>query len=419
MLAPSLDRLLPSEGQAVIRRSIRVLTLIESSTTTGRTRSLIEFARRAAFPEPGASPIEITIATYQRGSGENPLVAAARKVGLPAYTIFERGRFDPAVMPQLRHIVDQCQPDILESRNTKSHFLVRLLGLHKKYRWIAWNDGYTAKDWLDRTYNQLDRWAPYVADRVVTVCSALADKLARRYRIDLQRIAVLPNFVSPFMTPPLPQVQNLRQRLGLTGKPVVLSVGRLSHEKGHADLLLAAAALVHARAVPDFRLVLVGEGAERRALVRLAARLGIERILKMVGFQRDVDMYYRIASVFALPSHTEGCPNVILEAMAAGLPVVATGVGGVTEILQDQITGIIVPPHDPPAMASALLRVLTDARLRAELGSAARARAESCYTAQKHQRALVKLYEEVLEDQRLVTNFLGRQLVQASHSIQP
>ena len=378
------------------RQSIRVLTLIESSTVTGPSRNLIEFGKLAANPEPGLLPVQVIVATYQRGPGESPLAVTAKNAGLSVFTISERRRWDTKVFPQLRQMIAQCQPDILESRNVKSHFLVRMLGLHRKCRWVAWNHGYTATNWLDRAYSQLDRWSLRGAYRVVTVCGSFADKLESR-GIDRDRITVLHNSVKPFVAPPLEQVRRVQHSLGLQDEAVILAVGRLSYEKGIADLLRAAAVLSNTKGVPNFRLVLVGAGPEREALARLASRLGIEGKLTMAGFQRDTKPYYSIATLMAVSSHTEGSPNVVLEAMAAGLPIAATAVGGIPEILEEGLTGLMVPPRNPDAMASAILRILTDPEMRLRLGAAARLRAESNFTPEVYKRSLVEFYQKTLE----------------------
>ena len=378
------------------RQSIRVLTLIESSTVTGPSRNLIEFGKLAANPEPGLPIVEVIVATYQRGPGESPLAVTAKNAGLSVFTISERRRWDTKVFPQLRQMIAQCQPDILESRNVKSHFLVRMLGLHRKCRWVAWNHGYTATNWLDRAYSQLDRWSLRGAYRVVTVCGSFADKLESR-GIDRDRITVLHNSVKPFVAPPLEQVRRVQHSLGLQDEAVILAVGRLSYEKGIADLLRAVTVLSNTKGVPNFRLVLVGDGPEREALARLASRLGIEGKLTMAGFQRDTKPYYSLATLMAVSSHTEGSPNVVLEAMAAGLPIAATAVGGIPEILEEGLTGLMVPPRNPDAMASAILRILTDPEMRLRLGAAARLRAESNFTPEVYKRSLVEFYQKTLE----------------------
>jgi glycosyltransferase involved in cell wall biosynthesis len=380
----------------VPRQTIRVLTLIESPTVTGPARNIIEFGKLGMVAEPGLPFVETMVVTYWRGSGESPVAAAARNAGLRVATISERRRWDTEAIPQLRRIIADYRPDILESRNIKSHFLVRALGLHKQYPWVAWNHGYTARDWLDRAYSQLDRWSLPAAFRVVTVCGPFAQTLEDR-GIDRRKITILHNFVRPFVSAPTEEVERLRRSLDLQNKAAILTIGRLSSEKGHANLIQAAAQMEKMNDVPDFRVVVVGDGPERENLDRLIARSGIGQRIVMAGFHKDVRPYYSLSTLFALPSYSEGSPNVILEAMAAGLPIAATAAGGVPEILENDVTGLIVQPGDPQAMAEAIVRILRDKNLALRLAAAARSCAELKYTPQAYRRSLTELYLATLE----------------------
>ena len=378
------------------RQTIRVLTLIESPTVTGPARNIIEFGKLGVVAEPDLPAVETMVVTYWRGAGESPVAAAARNAGLLVATILERRRWDTGVIPQLRRIIADYRPDILESRNIKSHFLVRMLGLHKRYPWVAWNHGYTERDWLDRAYSQLDRWSLQAAFRVVTVCRPFAETLERR-GIDGRKITILHNFVKPFVPAPTEDVEGLRRSLGVQNRAVILAVGRLSSEKGHAILLQAAARLEKMNEAPDFRVVVVGDGPEQENLQRLTARLGIGQRIVMAGFQTDVRPYYCLSTLLALPSYSEGSPNVVLEAMAAGLPIAATAAGGVPEILEDGVTALMVPPGDPQAMAEVILRILRDKALASRLAAAARSCAQSKYTPQAYRRSLTGFYLATLE----------------------
>lgn len=376
---------------------IRVLTLIESNTVTGPARILIEFARSAAHPLSGMPAVQVALVTYHRGPGENQLETVAQEAGLKVYSIPERGRFDTSVLAGLRRVVDEYHPDILESRNVKSHFFVRLLGLHKRYPWIAWNHGYTATTRMDRTYNRLDRWSLRAPFRLVTVCGPFAERLLADGAARSE-ITVLHNFVKPFSPPPDDEVRRVSAGFGLRDDEcVILCAGRLSTEKGHADLLAATALLAGRQDLPPFRAVVVGDGPEREALVRQASALGISDKVILAGFQRDMVPYFAMARILALPSHSEGSPNVILEAMAAGLPIVAAGVGGVPEILVNRETGLLVPARDPALMAAAICELLTDPELSHRLGEAARRQAQTAYTLDAYQRKLVSFYQDTLE----------------------
>jgi len=381
----------------VTSKTIRVLTLIENALVTGPARNLIEFGKTAATAEDGLPAVEVTIVTYQRGAEESALALAAQEAGLGVRTVAERRRWDTQVFGRLKKVVAEINPDILETRNVKSHFFVRMLGLHRKYPWIAWNHGYTRISRLDRMYSRLDRLSLPKAYRVVTVCRPFAQQI-ERLGVQPDRITILHNSVKPFVPPPQEAVQRVRREFGLADdEAVILSVGRVSQEKGHADLIRAAAALAAMSGAPQFRVVIVGDGPERERLAQLATQLGIEKRIAFAGFQRDTKPYYAMATAVAVPSHSEGSPNVVLEAMAAGLPIAANAVGGVPEILEEGVTGLMVPPRNPDAMAKALLRILSDAELRLRLGAAARARAESSHAPVAYRRTLVEFYQNTLE----------------------
>jgi glycosyltransferase involved in cell wall biosynthesis len=409
-LLPSVPRLSPSDVDrtspasrtahglktAVIPERIRVLTLIESATVTGPSRVLLEFAKEAEHAEPDLPAVDVTLLTFRRGSEESALAKAAESAGVPVIVIPERKRWDLDVIPKLRRAVTEFHPDILESRNVKSHFLIRATGMHKRFPWIAWNHGYTSKDRVDRAYNQLDRWSLHGAFRLMTVCAPFAAALQKQ-GIRKDKISILHNFAKPYEAPSPEEVLALKRDLKLGDEKVILTVGRMSSEKGHANLLDAVAMLRNALDLPGYRLLLVGDGPEQENLRRQAANLGLSEKLIMTGFQKNVAPYYAIATIFVLPSLSEGSPNVVLEAMTAGLPIAATRVGGVPEILENETTGLLVPPANPEAMASVIRSLLVRKELRDRLGTEARRKAESAYMFRDYKRALTRFYVDTLQ----------------------
>ncbi len=365
--------------------SIRILAIMEAYSITGPAKNLIEFARRAG-PE-----LEFSIITYNRAPGNSGFAAAANDAGIRTYTIRERRRFDTGVLPRLREIIDTEQPDIVQSHNVKSHFFVRLVGVPARLPWVAFNHGYTAQSALDRIYSQLDYWSLRRAFRAVVVCRPFAEAIARR-GVSPDRIHIQHNSVKPFTSPAAGEIEAVRRELGIRS-PMVLAVGRLSAEKGHADLLEAVARLADV----NFQLVIVGEGPERRRLEQKIAGLHLEGKAILAGHRPDVRPFYAAAAVLALPSHTEGSPNVVLEAMAAGVPVAATNVGGVPEILEHERTGLIVPPRDPGAMAAAIRRLLAGPDERCALAGAARCDVEAHYTPEAYRESMTTFYQRVLD----------------------
>jgi glycosyltransferase involved in cell wall biosynthesis len=380
----------------VSSKTIRVLTLIENATVTGPARNVIEFGKMAAHAEEDLPAVEVTLVTYQRGAEASALAKAAKEAGLAVSTIAERRRWDTSVLGQLKRVVTEINPDILETRNVKSHFLVRLTRLHRKYPWIAWNHGYTTTSRLDELYTRLDKWSLKGAYRVVTVCQPFANHLAK-LGVRKNKITILHNSVKPFVEPHAEEVERTWRKLGIADdEAIILSVGRLSQEKGHADLIRAAAILSGLPEAPRFRVAIVGDGPEREPLSRLALELGVQQRIKFAGFQREMGPYYAMATVLAVPSHSEGSPNVVLEAMAAGLPIVANEVGGIPEILEQDATGLMVTPRSPDAMARAILRVLTDDELRERIAATAKECAATEYTPQAYRRALVEFYQSTV-----------------------
>jgi glycosyltransferase involved in cell wall biosynthesis len=148
-------------------------------------------------------------------------------------------------------------------------------------------------------------------------------------------------------------------------------VANLIDYKGHADLIEALAQLA---TPPPIRLV--GEGPERERLTALVAARRLGHVVRLVGAVPDARALLADYQFAVLPSHAEGLPNAVLEAMAAGLPVIATRVGGVPEVVADGVTGFLVSPHDPPALAAAIERLTCDPELRRALGAAGRRAAE-------------------------------------------
>jgi glycosyltransferase involved in cell wall biosynthesis len=172
---------------------------------------------------------------------------------------------------------------------------------------------------------------------------------------------------------------------------IVLAVGRLSLEKAHASLIqtLAMAGL------EDHVLVLVGDGPEREALEKLAAELGVKLVL--AGQVSDVKPYYALADVFVLPSESEGSPNVLLEAMMAGLPILSTNVGGVKETVQDGQEAILVEPNQPQQMREGLLRFKRDPLWATQLGEQARSRVTAERSPEQRTRLILNHYRKLLQ----------------------
>ncbi len=244
---------------------------------------------------------------------------------------------------------------------------------------------------LERSGVLMRRWIRHTLERSSLVI-ALSDNWAAFLRnfAPKARVAVVPNAV------PLPAVTvGAAGEAGGAGTPGrILFLGRLEPAKGTAELLDAVALL--APRFPQLRLVMGGNG-DLDGFRRGAAARGIADRIALPGWldaaARDAELAR--ASVFCLPSHAEGLPMAVLEAMAAGKAVVASSVGGIPELVQDGINGLLVPPHDAAALAAALARLLGDDGLRARLGAQARATVEAQYSTQAVCGLLAAIYNDL------------------------
>jgi len=213
------------------------------------------------------------------------------------------------------------------------------------------------------------------ADAIIAVSAAAAADLAARYAIPRERIDVVPNGIDRSLFKPGIPESGLRERHGLAGRRVIVTVARLVARKGVDRVIRALPRL--AAAVPELRYLVVGDGAERSALETLARELGVADRVVFAGAVplAEVPAYLALGEVFALPNRRlpdgedEGFGLVFLEANAMGLPVLGGRAGGVPEVVREGETGLLVDGTDADAVAAALLRLLTDAPLRARLSA--------------------------------------------------
>ncbi len=232
---------------------------------------------------------------------------------------------------------------------------------------------YFAERWRRRAAM---RWAVRRSAALVAVSGATASHLHRSLGLDASAVTVVPNGIA-FRSG---HRQRVREELALADDTLlVLAVGNLYPVKGHRTLLDALGLVCRANASLDWRLAIAGRGEETDALEALARGQGIADRVHLLGFRPDVPDLLSAADVFAMPSHSEGLPLALVEAMGAGLPVIASAVGGIPEVVRTETDGILVPPRDPSALGDALVRVMSDAVLRRTLGDAARARVQREY----------------------------------------
>lgn len=301
-------------------------------------------------------------ATVDSATGEHPLLdALAGERGVSVHRIAVPGRAYHRERSAVRAVCAAVGADVAHSHGYRSDIIgaggARALGVAT----VTTVHGFTGGDRKNRLYEWLQRRAMRRFDAVVAVSRALASTLRAR-GVPADRLRLIPNAFDAGAT--VLDRAVARTRLRLPDDAFVVGwVGRLGREKG-ADVLLDAVARLDGAVLT----AIVGDGAERDALVAQAVALGIGDRVRWCGVHPDAGALFAAFDAFALSSRTEGIPIVLFEAMAAGVPIVATGVGGVPEVVRET-DALLVPPEDPATLADALRRVRRD-----PVGAAARAR---------------------------------------------
>jgi glycosyltransferase involved in cell wall biosynthesis len=255
----------------------------------------------------------------------------------------------------------------------------------------AWRQSWASRQfWIDR------RVAEWV-DATIAVSEAAKNYLLTEKNLDPSKIIVIPNGRNTNGCGLEPaDAERLFAELGVAkGSPVVGVFARLEEQKGHRFLLEALSA-VKAR-VGTVTVLLVGDGILRSSLEKSAAELGLAGCVVFTGYRKDALQLMSICDLVVLPSLYEGMPLVPIEAAALGKAVVATSVDGTPEVIVDNVTGVLVPPRDPAALAEGIIRLMLDPGLRRALGERARDRARELFSQERHLRDSAACYERLLE----------------------
>jgi glycosyltransferase involved in cell wall biosynthesis len=245
---------------------------------------------------------------------------------------------------------------------------------------------YFAAQWRRRVAM---RWAARRSNELVAVSSATAEHLSDTLGLTRAAVTVIPNGI-PFREGSRTAV---RHELGVAPDELLLvAVGNLYTVKGHMILLQALAALHRSGEALPWRLAIAGRGDEETPLRSFAESEGLADRVHLLGYRQDVPDILAAGDVFVMPSLSEGLPLALEEAMSASLPVIASNVGGIPEVVEHEREALLTPPGDPIALADALCRLMRDAGMRAALGGAARRRALSDFGVRAMGDAYERLY---------------------------
>lgn len=378
------NRFLPP-GSARQARPLRVLHVLPSLEVGGMENGVVNLCHRLA-PE----QIESAVCVFEPGGSlearldprQTPLLVAARGFGN-----------DPRVPLQLARYVRRHRIDILHTHSWGT--LLEGLAAAKLARVAGFVHGEHGTLETRSRNVFFQRWAWRVPQRVLAVCGTLAEQLAAVVGFPRNRITVIPNGVDTDRFRPANGKAEARREFGLPERGTVLGmVARLIPVKNHAGVFHAVAALREAGT--DVHLALAGDGPLRGDLQRLADTLAIVDRVHFLGETQRVERILHALDIYVSNSHREGMSNTILEAMACGLPIIATAVGATEELLAGGGAGLLIPPRDTLSLVHACRELLRQPALRGTLGLAARDRAETVFSLSRMIEGYSRMYLDLV-----------------------
>ena len=303
---------------------------------------------------------------------------------------------------ELMEVLRKLDPAILIPHGYKANLLGMLAARRLGIPIVSVSHGWTGESLAVKLYERLDKLVLRWMDEVVCVSQGQAKKV-RRVGVPKQKVRVICDAVrvERFDNPDSEYRSQLESLFPEKPEVIVGAAGRLSIEKGYRFLVDAAAEVV--REQPHVGFVLFGDGPLRDDIAGRIESKGLADKFQLPGFTRDLDKFYPHFDLFVLPSFTEGLPNVVLEAFAAGVPVVATAVGGTPEAVEDGVNGYLVPPGEAEPLADRIARLASNPADRRAMGAEGRRRVEKEFSFASQAEAYCKLLAPLLSDETTTT----------------
>ncbi|SFB10833.1 glycosyltransferase [Azotobacter beijerinckii] len=366
---------------------IRILHCLETVGSGGVEQRRLTLARQLD----GARYEQALVCTQAVGA----LPARFAEAGCPLHAVgVFRGVLDREPYRQALRVVREFRPHIIHGAVFEGVSLATLLGRLARVPVII---GEETSDPVNRRWrgHLLLRLLGTLSHQMVAVSPAVEQYLLERLHLPRSKVTLINNGVAEMAPPDENQIRALREQFELAPDHFVIgTVGRLlDRHKRVSDLIRALAALLPA--CPEARLLIVGRGPDEGMLRELAGQLGVAAQVRFAGYQADPQPCYALMDVFALASAMEAFGLVLVEAMQAGLPVVATRVGGIPGVVDEGASGLLVPPGQPPALAEALLALQRDPARRQAMGRAGQRLAAANFGAERYVRDVDRLYRRL------------------------
>jgi glycosyltransferase involved in cell wall biosynthesis len=338
---------------------------------------------------------ESTFLSFSEGGRCRSFLSAVKQQGFEAVALQND---TPNLRAAAREIAEQLRrigASVLLCHGYKANVLGRIAARRVGIPVVAVSRGWTGESFRVRIYERLDRFHLRFMDHVVAVSGAQGQKV-RNAGVKPDRLTVIPNAIDPDRFVDVdPRYRARIERFFRTPKTRIIgAAGRLSPEKGFEVFISAAARVLDVH--PDCGFVLFGHGPCKESLQQQIGLLGLGASVVLGGFRNDLDRFIPQLDLFVQSSYTEGLPNVVLEACAASVPVVATNVGGTPEIIEDGVSGLLLLPGDSERLAERMLEALESEEDLRELGFQGRQRVLECFSFPAQVSGYLELFDRLL-----------------------
>ncbi|MCW3095522.1 MAG: glycosyltransferase family 1 protein [Chthonomonadaceae bacterium] len=372
--------------------TLRVALFTDSDVFAGTERYMLDL---------GCALSDLGVAAMIACPTPSLLAERASAEGLTVIPVPKAGLINRPAVRTLVELFQSGQLDIVHANNGRTSLASALaVRQARKGRFVA-TQHFLDPEHVSHTgvkaivFHAAHRWVSKYMAHCIAISEAARAGVLRRGEAPEQKVTTVLNGIRPLDPEKLSSPAQIRVGLAIgADTPLVVCAARLEREKDVRSLI---AAMTDVRAAfPDVRCVVAGQGAQQETLTAQINAAGLQDTVQLLGFRTDAQALIQAGDVFVLPSLAEPFGLVILEAMALGRPVIATDAGGPREIVEEGVTGLLVPPSDPPALAAAIRKLLADRQGTETMGRRGQERFQARFTAARMAQDMLALYRRIL-----------------------
>ena len=351
----------------------KLLIVIDELEPGGAERLVVDYAKNLSKEK-----YDIKVCCLVRGG---IFAEELKKCNIPVIILGKRTRYDVSIIIKLVHLILREKPDIVHTHkftaNTWGAVAAVISGVPKIFC-----TEHNVDTWKGNLEFLIDRIRTRFISKDITVSDEVYNFYRTKARIPVNKLLTIYNGIDPDISSVFVNKDKKLKELGISnGKPIVANIGRLVPQKAQHIFLEAIKILKNRGITAEY--IFVGDGQIKDDLIRLSKKLGISGETRFLGFRRDVQEIMKIIDIAVITSIREGFSVALLELMSAGVPVVATDVGGNSEAVVDGETGILVPALSPVAVADAIEKLLINAKIRFDMSKKSKERVNKYFTVNK------------------------------------